>query len=242
MAKAITEGHRVVLVYATNGDHGEAPHDLGEDETVVGRRRREAAASAAAIGTHRVEWLGYADSGMAGWEQNSHPDSFASADLDEAASRLADILRQEQADVVIGYDWHGGYGHPDHVKVHQVVRRAGALAGTPRLLEATMNRDLMRRMLAAAEAAGHSPGWSPDDAMDDGNPMGTPEAELQWACDVTDHLATKRAALTAHASQTSDAGMMLAMPQEVFAAAFGVEHYLEPARPEPMVKGWFLDT
>ena len=35
-------GHRVVVVYATNGDHGVAPEDLAPGETVVDRRRAEA--------------------------------------------------------------------------------------------------------------------------------------------------------------------------------------------------------
>jgi LmbE family N-acetylglucosaminyl deacetylase len=243
MARAVEEGHRVVLVIATNGDHGEAPPDLAEGETVVHRRRREADASNAAIGTHRVEWLGYADSGMAGWAQNDHEASFARADTEEAAERVAAILRDEAADVVVGYDWHGGYGHPDHVKVHAVVERAARLAGTPRRLEVTMNRDVLRRAYDAAVAAGLADrSWDPDEPMDDGNPIGVAEAELSWDVDITRYLPVKRAALGAHASQTSDAGMMLQMPDDAFAAMFGHEYFIEPGRPAGMVEGWFLDA
>ena len=244
MARAVEEGHRVVLVVATNGDHGEVPPDLADAETVVDRRRVEMAASAAAIGLHRVVWLGYADSGMSGWDQNDDEASFARADLEEAAERVAAVLREEQADVVTAYDWHGGYGHPDHVKAHAVVRRAAELAGTPRVLEVTMNRDAVRRQFQVAASAG-LPGaveWDPDRPMDDGNPLGTPEAELHWAVDVSRWLGVKRAALASHASQTSDAGMMLAMPDEVFAAMFGVEYYVEAGRPPGVVAGWFLEA
>ncbi|ADU47099.1 PIG-L deacetylase family protein [Intrasporangium calvum] len=244
MARAVDEGHRVVLVVATNGDHGEVPPDLADGETVVDRRRVEMAASAAAIGLHRVVWLGYADSGMSGWDQNDHEASLARADLEEAAERVAAVLREEQADIVTAYDWHGGYGHPDHVKVHAVVRRAAELAGTPRVLEVTMNRDAVRRQFQVAASAG-LPGaveWDPDRPMDDGNPLGTPEAELHWAVDVSRWLGVKRAALASHASQTSDAGMMLAMPDEVFAAMFGVEYYVEAGRPPGVVAGWFLEA
>ncbi len=146
MSRASAGEHRVVVVYGTNGDHGEVPEDLAPGETLVARRRSEAEASAMATGTSRVAWLGYADSGMTGWVQNSAPESFHQADLDEAAQRLAAILDEEDADVLVGYDWHGGYGHPDHVKVHHVAHRsAGLAARRPRLLEATMNRDAMRR-------------------------------------------------------------------------------------------------
>lgn len=240
MAKAVKEGHRVVLVVATNGDHGDAPDDLAEGETVVDRRRAEAQAAAEVIGTQRIEWLGYSDSGMTGWAQNGHEKSFFSADTEAAAERVATILRGEDADVVVGYDWHGGYGHPDHVKVHAVTKRAAELAGTPRYLEGSMNRDAMVRGFEAAREAGIEVGdWDPSRPMDDGNPLGSTESELHWACDVSDYLPVKRAALQAHASQ-GDAQGMLAMPEQMFAQGFSWEHFIEPGRPEGMVAGWFL--
>jgi len=66
IARAAAEGHRVVLVVATNGDHGEVPDDLGDDETIVARRRTETERSAGELGVHRIVWLGYHDSGMSG--------------------------------------------------------------------------------------------------------------------------------------------------------------------------------
>lgn len=242
MARASAEGHRVVVVYATNGDHGEVPDDLEPGETLVDRRRKEAAASARATGTHRVAWLDFVDSGMTGWEQNSDPASFHNAELDVAADRLVAILDEEDADIVTGYDWHGGYGHPDHIKVHQVLHRAADRAARrPRVLEVTMNRDAMRRMLAAAppEARGE---FDPDGPADDGNPIGSPEAEIHWQVDVSEYLPNRRAAMQAHASQVTDIGMFMAMPPEVFSAMFGTEHYIEPGRPAGMRNGWFLDA
>ncbi|MET0460940.1 MAG: PIG-L family deacetylase, partial [Ilumatobacteraceae bacterium] len=103
MARAAAEGHRVVLVVCTNGEHGEVPDDLRPGETLVDRRRAEVAVSAAVLGVARVEWLGYQDSGMNGWAQNDDAASFWRADVDEAAERLAAVLRDEQADVVVVY-------------------------------------------------------------------------------------------------------------------------------------------
>lgn len=245
MARLVDEGHRVVVVFATNGDHGEAPDDLAEGETVVDRRRSEAARSAEAIGTHRVAWLGYADSGMTGWAQNTGENAFAAADLDEAGARFAAILDEEDADVAIGYDWHGGYGHPDHVKAHHVLHRGAELAARrPRLLESTMNRDAMRRFGEAAKEAGapDADDWDPDAPMDDGNPLGEPESAIHWRVDVTPWLGVRRKALEAHASQTSDVGMMLGMPDDVFAVFFGHEHYVEPGREPGMVEAWPFDA
>jgi LmbE family N-acetylglucosaminyl deacetylase len=241
MARAADEGHRVVLVVCTDGDHGEVPDDLGERETLVDRRRRETAASAAVLGVEEVVWLGYRDSGMTGWPQNDAPGSFWRADLDEAAQRLAAILREQHADVVVLYDWHGNYGHPDHIQVHRVAHRAADLAGTPKRFEATFNRDLMVRLMEAARDAEADLEFDPNGPADDGNPFGTPEAEIHLAVDVTAYLDRKRAALAAHASQVTDVGMMLAMPPPVFAATFGTEWYIEPGATGGLRHGWLLD-
>jgi LmbE family N-acetylglucosaminyl deacetylase len=248
MARAADEGHRVVLVVATDGDHGEAPADLDDGETVVQRRRLEAEQSGRVLGVARLVWLGYADSGMTGWQQNSEPNALISADLDEAAKALADVLDAEDADVVTGYDWHGGYGHPDHIAVHRIVHRAADLAAhRPRLLESTMNRDAIREMWHAARAMGADLGaetedWDPDAPADDGNPLGTPQAEIHLRVDVRAYLGRKRAALEAHASQVTDVGMMLSLPEVAFAAMFGSEYFIEPGHDPGMVTGWIFDS
>lgn len=247
MARAVGAGHRVVVVFATNGDHGEAPADLPPGVTLVAHRRGEADCSARAIGTHRVAWLDYTDSGMTGWAQNDHETSLHAADLDEAASRLVRLLDEEGADVLVTYDDHGGYGHPDHVKSHRVAHRAAELATRPpRILETTMNRDYLRGLRAAALAANPAAAgdWDPDGPGDDGNPIGSPEALIRYRVDGRDLIDVKRAALSCHASQTSDVGMMLAIPPEFFRETFGYEFYLEPGRgPEPggPLDLWFLD-
>lgn len=244
IARAAAEGHRVVLVVATDGAHGEVPSDLAPGETLADRRRAETERSAAVLGVERLVWLGYHDSGMTGWEQNDHDGSFWRADLDEAAGRLAAVLAEERADVLTVYDWHGGYGHPDHIQVHRVGHRAAELAGVPRLLEATMNRDLFVRLLAMAAEMGVSfddaspdgeqaapRDFDPAGPADDGNPFGTPEHELSLRVDVSAFLPEKRAAIACHASQVSDSSMFLQMPDEVFALAFGAEWFIDPHQP-----------
>ncbi len=251
MARAAAEGHRVVLVVATDGRHGEVPEDLGEDDTLQLRRRRETDGSAAALGVSRVEFLGYHDSGMTGWEANDHVDSFWQANLDEAAGRLAEILLQEQADVLTSYDWHGNYGHPDHVKVHRVANRTKQLVVDEllglRVFEATMNRDEMARQIAMMRETGGDDLGSPEEPfdpngpMDDGNPMGTPESELTMRVDVSGYVAQKRRAIAAHTSQVSDSSFFLQMPYEAFAIAFGTEWFIEHGVEPGLQPGWFFD-
>lgn len=254
MARAHAEGHRVVLIVATDGAHGELPHDLADGETLEDRRRAETMASAAALGIDRVEFLDYTDSGMTGWDQNNHHQAFCKADPDTVAARVADLLRQERADVFTIYDWHGGYGHPDHIQVHRVGCRAEQLVRDDlpglRVLESTMNRDGMRRMISIAQEMGiddagpdgqDGSDFDPDGPMDDGNPMGTPEAELTLGVDVRAFTEHKRAAIAAHRSQVSDSSFFLQMPPEIFVEAFGHEWFIEHGQPLGLRIGWLFE-
>ncbi len=232
IAKYSAAGHRVVIVTATGGEHGEVPDDLASGETLADRRRSELEASARVLGVQRVVMLGYEDSGMTGWEQNRNPAAFANADLEEAAARLAAVLREEGASTLTVYDWHGNYGHPDHVQVHRVGHRAAELAETPFVYEATINRDAVRRMIEAAAAMGmDTDDFDADGPADDGNPMGTPEAELTTAVDVSAFVAHKRQSFACHASQAGDVAFFLEMPGEAFAMMTGVEWFIRRGAP-----------
>jgi LmbE family N-acetylglucosaminyl deacetylase len=108
MRKAADEGHRVVLVVATRGENGEvADGFLAEGEQLWQRRVVETQASADILGVQRVEFLGYVDSGMMGTPTNDAPGSFWTASVDEAAAKLAAILREENADALTCYDDNG---------------------------------------------------------------------------------------------------------------------------------------
>ena len=232
MALAKSQGHRVVLVVATKGEHGEIQPDvLDEGETLGERRVREVAEAAEILGVDRVEFLGYVDSGMMGEPTNDLPGSFWTADVDEATERLAAILRDESVDVLTVYDSHGGYGHPDHIQVHRVGHLAGAAAGVPRVLEATMDRDaIFARMREAAER-----GELPDDFElpdpDGEESFGSPADVITHEIDVTAFVGQKRDALTAHASQVGPESFFLSIPDEAFVENFGRECFIDPSEP-----------
>ncbi len=229
MALAADAGHRVVLVVATRGERGEIrPGVLDEGEQLALRRSAETHASATELGVDRIEFLGYVDSGMMGEATNDEPWTFWQADVDAAARRLAVILAEEQADTLTIYDDNGGYGHPDHIQVHRVGRRAAELAGTTRMVESTMNRDHLRRGIEAvrAELPPDAPELADLPDIGDDSGFGKPEAELTHVVDVTDALDRKRRALSAHASQVGEEHFMLAMAPKAFAHAFGTEWYI----------------
>jgi LmbE family N-acetylglucosaminyl deacetylase len=227
MRKAADEGHRVVLVVATRGENGEVPDGfLADDELLWQRRVIETNESAKIVGASRVEFLGYVDSGMMDTPTNDAPGAFWRADVEQAAAELAEILREESADVLTCYDDHGGYGHPDHIQVHRVGMRAAELAGTPRVYQATMNRDHMIRGMRAMAESGELVGDVPD--LEESEQFGTPESEITAAVDVTAYLDVKRAAMRAHASQISEESFFLAMPDDGFRHAFGTEWFIRP--------------
>ena len=148
LARLAAEGHRVVIVVATDGIVGQA---TGPD---LRNRLAELRASAARLGAARVEHLGYADSGHGPVLYPDPPGRtrFARADPGGAAAKLAALLREEHADLLLSYDSHGGYGHRDHVRVHEVGARAAALCGV-RVWEATLPRELVLPVLTLLQLA-----------------------------------------------------------------------------------------
>ena len=228
MAKAAEAGHEVTLVVATRGELGEpVPGVLAEDEELWTRRVAETERSAAVLGASRVEFLGYRDSGMMGESTNDDPRAFWRAEIDEAADRLAALLAEVGCDVLTIYDDHGNYGHPDHIQVYRVGRRAGELAGVPFVFQSTMNRDAIVRSMrerpaefAELEAEGKGPG------IDENTDMGSPESLITHAIDVSGYVDHKRRSMQCHESQISPDDFFLAMPEEGFRQAFGTEWFI----------------
>lgn len=228
LARAAAEGHRVVLVTATDGAAGLT----GGSSSGLGTRRvAELRRAAAALGCARVEVLGYADSGSSGRAPDG---SFATLDPEEPAQRLAALLGEESAQVLTIYDPQGGYGHRDHVQVHQVGVRAAALAGTPVVLEATVRRESLRRVARWLRWVPGARALLPGDGFAGAY---LPRADLTHQVDVRRHLGAKTAALAAHHSQTSGGrsvrtvALLLALPRPLLAPVLGREWFRERGRP-----------
>ncbi|BBZ45063.1 PIG-L deacetylase family protein [Mycobacterium parmense] len=224
LARAAAAGHRVVVVTATDGRvHNEQD----------GVRIDELRTSAGILGAHRVECLGYADSG---YGPEFYPDPpgrvrFGRADVDEAAQRLAAILRAEDADLLLSYQANGGYGHRDHVQVHHVGKRAAELADTPRVLEATMPRELLCRITDFTQLLRLPGPYEPDVVRT----AYAPRATITHRIDTFRFARQKRDALAAHRSQVGAGpaaralGLMLRLPPQVFGVLLGREWFVDPA-------------
>lgn len=226
LARTAAAGHRVVVVTATDG------RVQNEDDL----RLDELGSSAGILGAHRVECLGYADSG---YGPVFYPDPpgrvrFARADVDEAAQRLATILREEDADLLLSYQPNGGYGHRDHVQVHRVGARAAELAATPRVLEATMPRELLCRISDLAHLLRLPAPYDPDVVRT----AYAPRATITHQIDVFGFARQKRDAFAAHRSQIGSSsltarafGVLLRLPPQTFGLLFPHEWFVDPSSP-----------
>jgi LmbE family N-acetylglucosaminyl deacetylase len=154
--------------------------------------------------------------------------------VEEAAGRLAAILVEEGADVLTAYDPAGGYGHPDHVQVSRVGARAAELAGTPSVLEATVDRTALQRALRLVFRL---PGIPADFAPGRFSQAYTDRSALTHRVDVRRWADAKRAAMAAHVSQagadegTRTLAVLLRLPGPLFRFVLGHEWYVERGRP-----------
>ena len=211
MAKAVAEGRRVILVTCTRGEMGEIvvpDMDTPDNHRRLGEIRAEELERAMGhLGVTEWENLGYHDSDMMGRSGNVDPRCFWQADLDEAAGRLVWLIRRYQPDVVTTYNDFGGYGHPDHIRTHDVAVRAFDRAGDPawypsqlapehggtgpaldagglapwtpsKLYEQAIPASVRAAMREAMEAQGKPSFWAPPD---DATPEQLAEFEAQMA-------------------------------------------------------------
>jgi LmbE family N-acetylglucosaminyl deacetylase len=221
------EGIRTVLVTCTNGELGDAPggvkpEEVGHDEaTVAELRRKELEASCTVLGVSHLELLGYRDSGMAGWPQNSAAGAFWTIPVEEAAARLAALMERYQPQVVVTYDAHGLYGHPDHIQAHRVTLAAADKTGIPAKLYYTA---IPRSALAGLMEVLRAHGVEPPERVDDPS-FGTPDELITTYIDCVAFTGQKFDSLAAHASQ-ADNMFLLSMGRELFGNVMAREAFV----------------
>ncbi len=214
-------GGSTTVVTCTRGERGEVigpalAHLEGDGPALAAHRSGELARALAALGVDDHVWLDeipgdvtgvFEDSGMAwvgthqaGSADEVPPRAFVGVDLEDAAQRLAQVLRSRSAAVVVTYEPGGGYGHPDHVRAHEVTRRAVELVDPPPLLlVAVQGSGALRRAYAALTQV--------DDelrAPDVDGPLpsvAVPDGDVELEVDVLPVRVELLAALGAHATQ-----------------------------------------
>ncbi len=238
VARYADEGVRCVLVTATGGEAGDILNPAMDRPEVVADlaavRLRELEAAVAIIGFHRLVLLGYRDSGMPDTEPNRHPDAFVNQPFDDALARVVAVIREERPQVILGYDEHARYPHPDHLRVHDLGLAAFEAAadgdafpeaGPPwapaKLYAPVFSR---RRLLTLHEAMLANGAESPlaDWLQRRGD---TPDPDRVTRVHVGATLERAREALLAHRTQVDPDGNWFRVPLDVVRAAYPYEDF-----------------
>jgi LmbE family N-acetylglucosaminyl deacetylase len=218
LARYVREGVEVHVCIVTDGAAGENDEDALEEEAVpLARvRREELECACRALGV-RLHTLDYRDSGMEGAPDNEHPESLYQADLDDVARELTQVMCQTRPQVVITHDATGGYFHPDHIKVHQAVRRVWdnltEIGGCPasqdeddvwrpqRLYCAVIPRSALKWFVFIIRLLGRDPRRFGQNQDVDLTRVGVPDDQIQVRLDVGPYMPVKEEAGRCHQSQ-----------------------------------------
>ncbi|MFI6898947.1 N-acetyl-1-D-myo-inositol-2-amino-2-deoxy-alpha-D-glucopyranoside deacetylase [Streptomyces sp. NPDC050256] len=246
MARYAADGALVTLVTCTLGEEGEIiPPALAHlaadrDDSLGPYRLGELAAAMKELGVTDHRLLGgagrYRDSGMMGTEQNHRPGAFWSADVDEAAGYLVEVIREVRPQVLVMYDPEGGYGHPDHIQAHRVATRAAQLAADPahrpgsgaahtiaKIYWNRVPRSVAEEGFARLRAT--APDAFPGIAVIDDVPGVVDDTLITTEIDGTGHSEAKAAAMRAHATQIAIDGPFFALSNDLGQPVLTTEYY-----------------
>ncbi len=229
MHKYASAGVDVTLVCATRGEAGEiAPGVEATPENLGAVREEELQCAAEKIGVNNLYFMNYRDSGMMGTTENADPRCFWQANLMEVTEQLVRIIRRHKPHVITTFDPNGGYGHPDHIKIHQAATMAYFVAGDARIFPEQITQGLdawsplklywgafpRSRFAKYAEMAQQA-------GVDIGVPMqeflkrGMPDEIITTRIDVSGFVDLKLNALYCHASQMNPNSIFAKIPQDI---------------------------
>ncbi|HEX6292405.1 MAG TPA: PIG-L family deacetylase [Herpetosiphonaceae bacterium] len=228
------QGARVTLVCATRGEVGEISDPaLANPETLGAVREMELRSAALALGIDDVRFLDHRDSGMAGTADNNDPRAFVNVPAETVVEQVVQIMRQVQPQVVITFDPRGGYGHPDHIAIHQhtvaafhiaadTARYPGPAWQPARLFYTVIPRGAFRVMRQQLAAAGID--TSQFDRFEESG-MGWPDDQIHAVLDVSETVAAKWDALHAHRTQFGPENFFRQMPEQIVQQLLSLEHF-----------------
>jgi N-acetyl-1-D-myo-inositol-2-amino-2-deoxy-alpha-D-glucopyranoside deacetylase len=238
MAKYVAQGAQVTLVTCTRGEEGEVlvpalAHLASSAEDKLGEHRViELTHAMVELGVSDFRFLGepnrhWRDSGMMGTPPNERTDVFWQADLDEAANYLVKIILETKPQVMITYDEFGGYGHPDHIKAHQVAMRGAELAAQAgwqisKIYWNTMPKSVIQNGIDKMREIGSD--FFGAESADD-LPFAKPDELVTSIVSAPEFVDKKMAAMKAHETQISIDGPFFALSNNLGLSIWGDEYY-----------------
>lgn len=193
-------GARVTVACATRGEAGKVTDEaLGVVADVGALRELELQRACAALGVEPPVFLGYRDSGRLERFRKDDALALANADPLEVEARILDAIEETRPQVMLTFDPHGIYGHPDHVAIHRATTAAFFSSGSRvdraprRLFYSSMPVATMRQYQALI---GRGPLFGLEPAQ-----YGISEDSVAVRMDVMAFRPQKEAAIRAHRSQ-----------------------------------------
>lgn len=236
-------GIDVVLVCATRGEAGEiSDPDFATPETLGQVREEELRCAAETMGIKELIFLDYRDSGMAGTPENKDPRAFMNAPADTVVTTLVGIIRRVQPDIIVTFEPNGGYGHPDHIAIHNHTVSAfhaaadpaykpslGPIWNTKRLFYTAIPRSFFLEMRDRLDLLGED--TSDFDQMF-AEQEGWPDAAVNVTMNVSTTVEDKWEALSCHRTQFGPGNFFRRLPEEDAKQLMSKE-YFALAWPEP---------
>ncbi len=238
MAKYAVEGVHVTLVTCTRGEEGEVLVESlknlasDKDDKLGDHREIELKDAMIELGISDFRFLGspnkkWRDSGMIGAPQNERKDVFWQSDLDEAANELVKVILEIKPQVMITYDEFGGYGHPDHIKAHQVAMRAAEISANQgwqitKIYWNTMPRSVLQTSIDKMKEVGSE--FFGAESADD-MPFAKDDELVTSVVKAQEYVPQKLAAMKAHATQISVDGPFFALSNNLGLSVWADEYY-----------------
>lgn len=230
MHKYANVGVSVTLVCATRGEAGEiAPGVKATPQTLGQVREEELRCAAEKIGIANLYFLDYRDSGMAGTPENDDARCLWQANLLEVTEKLVRLVRRHKPQVMTTFEPNGGYGHPDHIRIHQAATMAYYVAGDARVFPDQISQEGLQpwtplklywgafarsRFMKFAELAKQSGADIPP-SLQEFLKRGMPDEVITTRIDVSDFVDLKLNALFCHASQMDPNNIFAKIPAEL---------------------------
>jgi N-acetyl-1-D-myo-inositol-2-amino-2-deoxy-alpha-D-glucopyranoside deacetylase len=238
MAKYAVEGVHVTLVTCTRGEEGEVLVESlknlasDKDDKLGDHREIELKDAMIELGISDFRFLGspnkkWRDSGMIGAPQNERNDVFWQSDLDEAANELVKVILEIKPQVMITYDEFGGYGHPDHIKAHQVAMRAAEISANQgwqitKIYWNTMPKSVLQTSMDKMKEMGSE--FFGAESVDE-LPFAKADELVTSVVKAQEYVPQKLAAMKAHATQISVDGPFFALSNNLGLSVWADEYY-----------------
>ena len=238
MAKYAVEGVHVTLVTCTRGEEGEVLVESlknlasDKDDKLGDHREIELKDAMIELGISDFRFLGspnkkWRDSGMIGAPQNERNDVFWQSDLDEAANELVKVILEIKPQVMITYDEFGGYGHPDHIKAHQVAMRAAEISANQgwqitKIYWNTMPKSVLQTSMDKMKEMGSE--FLGAESVDE-LPFAKADELVTSVVKAQEYVPQKLAAMKAHATQISVDGPFFALSNNLGLSVWADEYY-----------------